>query len=38
MDLSGLPAAEKFGFELRIKDTTSNPSKPILDSVRVSFK
>lgn len=37
LDLSGLPAAEGFGFELRIKDTTANVSKPILDAVRVSF-
>ncbi len=38
MDLSGLPAAEGFGFELRIKDTSADPSIPILDSVRISFK
>lgn len=38
MDLSRLPAAGGFGFELRIKDTTSNPSMPILDSVRISIK
>lgn len=38
MDLSGLPAARGFGFELRIKDTTSNPSLPVLDSVRISFE
>lgn len=38
VDLSGLPAAVGFGFELRIKDTTANPSIPILDSVRISLK
>lgn len=37
LDLTGLPAATGFGFELRFKDTTQNPSKPILDSVRVSW-
>jgi hypothetical protein len=38
LDLSGLPAAEGFGFELRIKDSTANPSMPILDSVSISIK
>lgn len=38
LDLSGLPASDRFGFELRIRDTTSNPSTPILDAVRVSFQ
>jgi hypothetical protein len=38
MDLAELPAAEGVGFELRVKDTTSNPSMPILDSVRISFR
>jgi len=38
LDLTGLPAAEGFGFELRIKDTTSNPSTPILDAVHISFE
>ncbi len=38
LDLSGLPAANGFGFELRLKDTTENPSKPILDQVHVWVK
>lgn len=37
LDLSKLPAAQGFGFELRLTDTTGNPSMPILDSVSVSF-
>ncbi len=38
MDLSKLPAAHGLAFELRIRDTTPNPSMPILDSVHVSFQ
>ncbi len=38
LDLSGLPAALGFGFEIRLRDTTRNPSKPILDRVRVSMQ
>jgi hypothetical protein len=38
VDLSGLPAGSGFGFELRLRDTTANPSKPILDQIRVSMK
>ena len=38
LDLSNLPAASGFGFELRLADTTKNPSKPILDRVRISLK
>jgi len=38
MDLSELPTAAGFGFELRIKDSTSNPSMPILDSIRISYQ
>ena len=38
MDLSKLPAAHGLGFELRLTDTTANPSMPILDSVSVSFE
>ncbi|MDA3924461.1 MAG: hypothetical protein PF904_07170 [Kiritimatiellae bacterium] len=38
MDLSGLPAGYGFCFELRIEDATANKSKPMLDSVEISFK
>lgn len=38
LDLSGLPAAHAFGFELRIRDTTSNPSMPVLDRIHISMK
>ena len=37
MDLSELPAGEGFAFEVRVKDGTSNDSKPILDRVTMSF-
>lgn len=38
LDLSGLPAAYGVGFQLRIKDTTENSSKPILDSISISYE
>jgi len=38
MDLSQLPAAYGFCFELKLEDTTDNASKPMLDSVELSFK
>ncbi len=37
MDLSGLPSGYGFQFEVRITDTTDNPSRPILDNVAVRF-
>ena len=37
MDLSQLPAGYGFCFELRMEDTTANPSKPMLDSLEVCF-
>ena len=38
MDLSKLPAAYGFCFELKLQDTTENASKPVLESVEISFK
>jgi hypothetical protein len=38
MDLSKLPAGYGFCFELKLQDTTENASKPILESVEISFK
>ncbi len=38
LDLSSLPAARGFGFELRLTDTSKNPSKPILDQISISMK
>jgi alpha-L-fucosidase 2 len=38
MDLSGLPEGYGFQFELKIKDTTENRSKPIIDRVSLSFR
>ena len=38
MDLSTLPAGYGFCFELRLQDTTENKSKPMLDSVEISFR
>ncbi|WP_075084500.1 glycoside hydrolase family protein [Mariniblastus fucicola] len=37
MDLSGLPAGYGFQFELKIEDTTSNRSVPVIDRVAISF-
>lgn len=37
-DLSDLPEGYGFCFELRIEDTTANKSKPMLDSVEMSFR
>ena len=37
LDLSQLPAGYGFCFELRIEDATENKSKPMLDSVEISF-
>ncbi|BDS05894.1 hypothetical protein NT6N_09340 [Oceaniferula spumae] len=38
LDLSKLPAAYGFQFEIRLTDTTENESKPIIDSVRFQFE
>ena len=38
MDLSGLPKGYRFQFELRLTDTTDNPSKPILDGITLTIK
>ena len=38
MDLSELPAGYGFCFELKLQDTTENASKPMLESVEISFK
>ncbi len=38
MDLSGLPEGYGFQFEVNMTDTTENESKPILDTVSVSFE
>ena len=37
LDLTGLPAGFGVSFELRIKDTTKNESKPILERVEFTF-
>lgn len=37
LDLSKLPAGYGFQFELKLEDTTENPSKPVIDSVTISF-
>ena len=38
MDLGKLPAGYGFCFELKLQDTTENASKPMLESVELSFK
>ncbi len=38
LDLRELPAGYGFQFELRLTDTTDNPSKPILDQIELSFE
>ena len=38
MDLSSLPTGHGFQFEIRLRDTTENDSKPILDRVELEFK
>ena len=38
MDLSALPEGYGFCFELRMEDTTENPSKPILSRIELSFE
>ena len=37
VDLSELPDGFGFQFEIKLKDTTKNDSKPILERVRLSF-
>lgn len=38
LDLSSLPEGYGFQFELKLADTTKNVSKPILESVELSFQ
>ncbi|MBK1829410.1 hypothetical protein JIN77_01620 [Verrucomicrobiaceae bacterium R5-34] len=38
LDLSKLPDAYGFQYEIRLTDTTENESKPILDKVSISFE
>lgn len=38
IDLSSLPQGYGFQFEVKMTDTTDNPSKPILDKMALSFK
>lgn len=38
LDLSSLPAAYGFQYEVKLVDTTENLSKPVIDSIRVSFE
>lgn len=38
LDLSALPEGYGFQFEVRLNDTTTNESKPILDQVELSFQ
>ena len=38
IDLTGLPAGYAFHADLKISDTTENKSKPIIESLRLSFK
>jgi hypothetical protein len=37
MDLSKLPEGYGFCFELKLSDTTKNKSKPMLDSIEITF-
>ncbi len=37
LDLSELPEGFGFQFEIKIKDTTENPSQPILDKIEIAF-
>ncbi|QDV20496.1 hypothetical protein Pan153_51710 [Gimesia panareensis] len=37
LDLKGLPAGYGCSFELKLKDTTANKSKPMIDKVQLSF-
>jgi hypothetical protein len=38
LDLSALPAGFGFQYEIKMTDTTENPSQPILDRVTLSFE
>ncbi|QDV51365.1 glycoside hydrolase family protein [Gimesia fumaroli] len=38
LDLTSLPAGYGFGFELKLKDTTENKSKPMIDKVTLTFE
>ena len=37
-DLSDLPAGHGFQIELKLTDTTANKSKPMIESLSLSFK
>jgi len=37
LDLSGLPAGYGFQVEMKITDRTENKSKPMIESLRLSF-
>ena len=37
MDLSKLPAGFGFQFELKIEDSTDNPSVPVIDQIKIAF-
>ncbi|HCQ34183.1 MAG TPA: hypothetical protein DIV54_11850, partial [Verrucomicrobiales bacterium] len=38
LDLSDLPAGHGFQIELKLTDTTANKSKPMIESLSLSFK
>ena len=38
LNLSDLPNGYGFQFEVKLKDTTANESKPILDKLRMTFE
>ena len=38
LDLKSLPAGYGFQFEVKLTDTTENKSKPILESIELSFQ
>jgi len=37
LDLKDLPAGTGFGFEMKLKDTTENKSKPMIDRIKLMF-
>jgi len=38
LDVSDLPAAHAFQIELKLSDTTGNKSKPMIESLSLSFE
>jgi len=38
LDLSALPAGHGFQYEIKLTDTTENPSSPTIDKIELSFK